>query len=102
MNNTHLTAFVLALAVSIHDQSPATLTKGAAQRMIPSRTKVAEIAKRDHGRTGVSFRTSDAGLQKLFDAAETKAAKNVVQINPAMKVLIEGAGVDAAYLYTAS
>ena len=43
-------------------------------------------------RTGVSFRTSDADLQRLYDAAEAKAAANIVQFTPSMKVLVEGGG----------
>lgn len=51
-------------------------------------------------RTGVSFRTSDAGLQRLFDAAEARAVSNLVQFTPAMKVLVEGGGYGNAWLET--
>ena len=32
--------------------------------------------------TGVSFRTKDTDVQRLFDAAETKAAENTTQFTP--------------------
>ena len=91
---------VLALAAATHAQTPATPGDGAAQSMIPPRPMVAEIAQRNHGQTGVSFRTSDAELQKLFDAAEAKAAANLYPISPGMKVLVEGGGYAAVYLET--
>jgi len=50
--------------------------------------------------TGVSFQTSDDALQRLFDIAEAKAAGNIVQFNPLMKVLVEGGVFHAAYLET--
>lgn len=40
--------------------------------------------------TGVSFSTSDEALQALYQAAETKEARNVLQFTPAMKILVEG------------
>jgi len=98
---TLFAALTLVFAAATHAQPPAPSTDGAAIK-IPAHPKVAEIAKRDHGRTGVSFRTNDAELQQLFDAAEAKAAENVVQFNPAMKVLVEGGGFPAAYLETQS
>ena len=45
--------------------------------------------------TGVTFRTSDADLQRLYDAAESKAAENIVQFTPGMKILVEGPGSGA-------
>jgi hypothetical protein len=42
--------------------------------------------------TGVSFQTSDADLQRLYDAAEAKVEANIVQFTPTMKVLVEGGG----------
>jgi hypothetical protein len=42
--------------------------------------------------SGVSFRTTDADLQQLFDAAETKAAENTAQFTPEMEILVEGGG----------
>ena len=68
--------------------------------MIPPRPKVMEIMKRDHGRTGVAFRTSDAELQRLFDAADAKAAENIYEITPGMKVLVEGPAYPGVYLET--
>ena len=50
--------------------------------------------------TGVSFRTSDAALQRLFDAAEAKAASNIVQFTPTMKILVEGGGYPNAWIET--
>jgi hypothetical protein len=51
-------------------------------------------------KTGVSFRTSDADLQRLYDAAERKTAENIVQFTPTMKVLVEGGGYRNAWLET--
>ncbi|MEI6176201.1 MAG: glycoside hydrolase family 97 catalytic domain-containing protein [Verrucomicrobiota bacterium] len=48
--------------------------------------------------TGVSFRTSDAALQRHFDAAEAKAASNIVQFTPTMKILVEGGGYQNAWI----
>jgi len=50
--------------------------------------------------TSVSFRTSDARLQRLFDAAEAKAATNIVQFTPTMKILVEGGGYENAWIET--
>lgn len=50
--------------------------------------------------TGVSFRTSDAALQRLFAAAEAKATSNIVQFTPAMKILVEGGGYNNAWIET--
>ena len=50
--------------------------------------------------TGVSFRTSDVDLQRLYDTAESKVAENVVQFTPKMKVLVEGGGYRNAWLET--
>lgn len=50
--------------------------------------------------TGVSFQTTDAGLQRLFDAAEAKAASNIVQFTPTMKILVEGGGYNNAWIET--
>lgn len=52
------------------------------------------------GQTGVSFRTADADLQRLFDAAEAKAASNIVQFTPAMKALVEGGGYGNVWIET--
>jgi hypothetical protein len=51
-------------------------------------------------RTGVAFRTADAGLQALFDAAEAKSASNVVQFTPSMRILVEGGGYNNAWIET--
>ena len=51
-------------------------------------------------KTGVSFQTTDAALQRLYDAAESKVAENVVQFTPTMKVLVEGGGYPNAWLET--
>ena len=59
-----------------------------------------KAAERGIARTGVTFRSDDDALQRLFDTAEAKAAENLVQFNPAMKVLVEGGGFHAAYLET--
>ena len=51
-------------------------------------------------RTGVSFHTSDAELQQLYDAAESKAASNIVQFTPTMKALVEGGGYENVWIET--
>ncbi|MFZ4766173.1 MAG: hypothetical protein ACOYMN_14580, partial [Roseimicrobium sp.] len=51
-------------------------------------------------RTEVSFRTSDAELQRLYDAAESQAASNIVQFTPTMKALVEGGGYQGVWLET--
>ena len=50
--------------------------------------------------TGVSFQTSDTDLQRLFDAAEAKAAANIVQFTPTMKALVEGGGYGNVWIET--
>ncbi|MCL5096660.1 MAG: hypothetical protein M1608_03845 [Candidatus Omnitrophica bacterium] len=50
--------------------------------------------------TGVTFRIDDAGLQRLFEAAEAKAASNIVQFTPEMKILVEGGGYENAWIET--
>ncbi|MBM3861150.1 MAG: hypothetical protein FJ395_16095 [Verrucomicrobia bacterium] len=50
--------------------------------------------------TGVSFRTTDADLQRLFDAAETQAASNIVQFTPTRKALVEGGGYPNVWIET--
>jgi hypothetical protein len=50
--------------------------------------------------TVVCFHTSDAALQRLFDAAETKGAANIVRFTPAMKVLVEGGAYNNAWIET--
>ncbi|MEI8037736.1 MAG: hypothetical protein WCJ14_05040 [Verrucomicrobiota bacterium] len=97
MNHVLLAALVLTAAA--HAQAAAPLAAGAAIK-IPPQPRVAEIAKRDHGQTGVSFRTSDSGMQTLFDAAEAKEAENIYEISPGVKVLVEGGGFAAVYLET--
>jgi hypothetical protein len=51
-------------------------------------------------KTGVTFCTVDSGLQRLYDTAESKAAQNIVQFTPTMKVLVEGGGYGNAWLET--
>ncbi len=50
--------------------------------------------------TGVTFRTADAKLQRLFEAAEAQAAANLKPFSPTMTILVEGAGYNAAWLET--
>ena len=52
------------------------------------------------GRTGVTFKTADDGLQRLFDAAEAKEASNIVQFTPTMKALVEGGGYQNVWIET--
>ncbi len=49
--------------------------------------------------TGVTFRTSDPMLQKLYDEAERKAQWNIAWFGP-YQVLVEGAGYDNVWLET--
>jgi len=50
--------------------------------------------------TGVSFHSTDADLQRLFDVAEAKAAANIVQFTPTMKALVEGGGYANVWIET--
>ena len=50
--------------------------------------------------TSVSFRTSTAGLQRLYDAAEASAAGNIVQFTPSMQALVEGGGYRNVWIET--
>jgi hypothetical protein len=50
--------------------------------------------------TGVSFHTTDVLLQHLFDTAESNEAGNVIQFTPTVKILVEGAGYNNAWLET--
>jgi len=50
--------------------------------------------------TGVTFKTADADVQRLFDAAEKKAAGNIVQFTPTLKVLVEGGGYGNVWIET--
>lgn len=52
------------------------------------------------GQTGVSFKTADADMQRLFDAAEEKAAANIVQFTQDLKVLVEGGGYGNVWIET--
>jgi hypothetical protein len=93
--------FVFVLPASFFMScSTHTTTNDPAAKTIPQRPRVMEIAKNDHGQTGVSFHTSDARLQRLFDSAEAKAAENIYEITPGMKVLVEGGGFSHVYLET--
>ncbi len=49
--------------------------------------------------TGVSFRTDDAALQRLFDTAEEKARLNLAWFG-ADQVLVEGGGYEKIWLET--
>ena len=51
-------------------------------------------------RTGVSFTTSDAALQKLFDHAETCEAANSVTFAPGLDLLVEGGHYNNVWLET--
>ncbi len=50
--------------------------------------------------SGVTFQSKDAGLQRLYDAAEAGLAKNATSFS-GMKVITEGAGYPGAYLESA-
>lgn len=51
-------------------------------------------------KTGGSFRTTDEGLQKLYDAAIAKAKANLVRFTPSMRVLVEGGEYPNAWIET--
>ena len=50
--------------------------------------------------TGVSFHTSDANLQRLYDAAEASLLGNIVQFPPTLKALVEGGGYPNVWIET--
>jgi len=50
--------------------------------------------------TGVTFKTSDAALQKIYNSAVSNAAVNVIQFTPTMKILVEGGGFRNCWLET--
>jgi hypothetical protein len=50
--------------------------------------------------TGVSFHTSDANLQRLYDAAEASLLGNIVQFTPTQKALVEGGGYRNVWIET--
>jgi hypothetical protein len=50
--------------------------------------------------TGVTFTTSDAKLQALYDAAVTEEAANVLPFTPTMNILVEGAGYSSCWIET--
>ncbi|MCX6970457.1 MAG: trehalase family glycosidase [Verrucomicrobia bacterium] len=50
--------------------------------------------------TGVSFHTSDANLQRLYDAAEASLLGNIVQFTPTLKALVEGGGYPNVWIET--
>ena len=50
--------------------------------------------------TGVTFKTSESGLQRLYDAAVARLEGNIVQFTPSMKILVEGGGYQNAWLET--
>jgi len=52
------------------------------------------------GPTGVTFKTAQADLQRLYDVAEAQAARNIVQFTPTMQVLVEGGGYSNAWIET--
>ena len=51
-------------------------------------------------RTGVSFTTGNEALQELFDSAETKVEKNIIQYNDEYRVMVEGAVYPFVFLET--
>jgi hypothetical protein len=62
---------------------------------VPSAEEVIQGAQ-----TGVSFQTSDAQLQQLFNAAEATEKANIYQFTPTMKILVEGGGYGNAWIET--
>lgn len=51
--------------------------------------------------SGVSFRTRNGDLQRLYDAAEARLAENIVQFTPTLRILVEGGGYPNARLLRA-
>jgi hypothetical protein len=51
-------------------------------------------------KTGVTFRSTDAVLQRVFHAAEARASGNIRPFKPGMRILLEGGGYGAAWLET--
>jgi len=56
--------------------------------------------KNKYSETGVTFKSGDAELKKLFDVAEAKAASNIQVYTPAYTVLVEGGGYPFVWLET--
>ncbi len=50
--------------------------------------------------TGVEFKTTDPFLQRLFDSAEAKAARNIVPFTAAMRAMVEGPTFPGVFLET--
>ena len=50
--------------------------------------------------TDVCFRTGNEALQELFDSAEVKVLKNIIQYNDEYKVMVEGAVYPFVFLET--
>ena len=50
--------------------------------------------------TAVSFKSDNADLQRLHDAAEARLGGNIVRFTPSMKILVEGGGYQNAWLET--
>ena len=49
---------------------------------------------------GVTFRSADADLQRLYDAAEARLRENIAQFTPSTKILVEGGGYPNAWIET--
>jgi hypothetical protein len=50
--------------------------------------------------TEVSFTTGNEALQELFDSAEVKVVKNIIQYNDEYRVMVEGAVYPFVFLET--
>jgi hypothetical protein len=74
--------FVLAIAGGLIDRAPA----ATAASPLPQ--------------VGVSMKTDDDGLQKLFNAAEKAERNNIVVFMAGRKVLVEGGGYSCVWLET--
>src|SRR6266852_460932 len=87
---------LLALAL----QLAALLLSAAALEVTHFGAEKNKFATQRYAQTGVSFRTTDAVLQRLFDAAEAHAASNIVRFTPSMKIIVEGGGYANAWIET--
>ena len=89
-------ALILALQAPAFAAPPPTSTPTDQPRAEAGKAQAAQLRPQ----TGVTFRTTDAGWQRLFDDAEAKAASNIVQFTASMKVLVEGGGYNNAWIET--
>jgi hypothetical protein len=60
----------------------------------------APVEPRELPEAGVTMKTDDAFLQRLYDAAEKTARTNIVQFTADMKAMVEGGGYEHVWIET--